>query len=125
MNELAEALQERTLRLALRVAGFCRSLPDTGEGRHVADQLFRSSTGMAANYRASCRARSHREFTAKLGVVLEESDETLFWLAFVMHAEIAAGPELQYLLAEGRELLAIFIASVKTANDRQRSPARQ
>ena len=124
MNELAEALEERTMRFTLRVAQFCRTLPETPNNSHVAGQLFRSATGMAANYRASRRGRSHREFTAKLGTVLEESDETVFWLLFISRSGIAKGEELTFLLAEGRELLAIFTASVKTANSHQRPCSR-
>ena len=103
------------MRFAVRVASFCRSLTDTWEGRHVADQLFRSSTSLAANYTAACRGRSPREFVAKLGLVVEETDETLFWLTFAINAELARGFEASELWSEARELLAIFTVSVKTA----------
>lgn len=103
------------MRFALRVVRFCRTLPPTWEARHIAEQLFRSGTSLAANYRAACRARSRREFISKLGIVTEETDESVFWLMLLGHAEIAGGGELQHLLAEARELLAIFIASTKTA----------
>jgi four helix bundle protein len=115
MNEFAEALQDRTMQFAVSVTRFCRTLPDTWEGRHVRDQLFRSGTGIAANYHATCRARSRREFISKLGVVIEESDESVFWLTFLERAAIAESAEAVRLLAEGRELLAIFIQSAKTA----------
>jgi len=100
---------------AVRVASSCRSLIDTWEGRHVADQLFRSGTSVAANYTAACRGRSPREFVAKLGLVVEETDETLFWLTFAINADLARGSEATELSAEARELLAIFTVSVKTA----------
>jgi len=100
---------------AVRIASFCRSLTDTWEGRHVADQLFRSSTSLAANYTAACRGRSSREFIAKLGLVVEESDETVFWLTFAIKAGLARGSEASELSDEARELLAIFTASAKTA----------
>ena len=116
MNQLAEALQERTRRFAVSVTGFCRTLPDTWEGRHVRDQLFRAGTGVAASYHASCRARSHREFISKLGVVVEESDESVFWLKFVKRAEISDTPDGRGPLCEARELLAIFAQSAKTAS---------
>ena len=103
------------MRFAVRIASFCRSLTATWEGRHVADQLFRSSTSLAANYTAACRGRSPREFVAKLGLVVEETDETLFWLTFAMKADLARGSEASELSAEARELLAIFTESVKTA----------
>ena len=82
----------------------------------ISDQLFRSCTGAAANYRAACRGRSRRDFTAKLGVAHEESDETQFWLIVIKRGEYSSGIELEYLLHESRELLDILTASVKTAN---------
>ena len=121
VNDRAVQLQERLLSFALRTARFLHRLPDDRESRHIADQLFRSCTGAAANYRAACRGRSHRDFTAKLGVAHEESDETLFWLIFIKRGEYSRGIELEYLLNESQELLAILTASVKTANSRQRS----
>ncbi len=116
MNEIAEALKERALRFALQVGRFCRTLPDTFEGRHVRNQLFRCSTSTAANYHAACRARSHRDFVAKMGLVVEESDEAVFWLTFLKRAEMDDNPELDPLTGEARELLAIFSASAKTAS---------
>ena len=82
--------------------------------------MFRSCTSAAANYRAACRGRSHRDFTAKLGIAHEESDETQFWLIFIKRGEYSSGTELEYLLHESQELLAILTASVKTANSHQR-----
>ena len=116
MNERALQLQERLLAFALRTARFLRRLPNNRESRHISDQLFRSCTGAAANYRAACRGRSHRDFTAKLCIAHEESDETQFWLIFIQRGEYSSGTELEYLLHESRELLAILTASVKTAN---------
>jgi four helix bundle protein len=116
VKDIAEQLKERTMRFALRVMRFCRSLPDTWEGRHVRDQLFRSGSGVAANYHATCRARSHRDFISKMGVVVEESDETLFWLNFVSRADLTRGAEESELRLEAKELLAIFTQSAKTAS---------
>jgi len=125
MNQLAEALKERAMRFAVRIVRFCRTLPDTWEGRHVSDQLFRSGTGVAANYHATCRARSRRDFVSKMGIVVEEADESAFWLKFVCRAEMADGSELTDLLSEAGELLAIFAASAKTAAANRQSPNRQ
>jgi len=125
MNQLAEALKERTMRFAVRIVRFCRMLPDTWEGRHVSDQLFRSGTSVAANYHATCRARSRRDFVSKMGIVVEESDESVFWLKFAPRAEMADGPELADLLSEAGELLAIFAASAKTAAAYRSSLNRQ
>jgi len=94
----------------------CRTLPDTWEGRHVRDQLFRAGTGVAANYHATCRARSRRDFISKLGIVVEESDESVFWLTFAGEAGLSREVVRQELLDEARELLAIFTQSAKTAS---------
>jgi four helix bundle protein len=116
MNEVAEQLKERSLRFAVNVTRACRSFPSNWEGQHVADQLFRSATSVGANYSASCRARTRREFIAKLGLVLEESDETVFWLKLAIRSGLRDEKDLTALLTEARELLAIFTASVKTAS---------
>jgi four helix bundle protein len=115
MNPFAEELRERTLRFALRVLRFCRTLPTDWEGRFVADQLFRSSSRTSANYHATCRARSRRDFVSKLGLVVEESDEAVFWLTFIGRAGMNESAEQKDLLNEGKELLAIFVKSAKTA----------
>jgi four helix bundle protein len=116
-NEIAEQLKERTMRFALRVMGLCRTLPADWEGRFIADQLFRASARASANYNAACRARSRRDFINKLGMVVEESDESVFWLIFVGRSGMNETADQKELLSEGRELLAIFIRSAKTASD--------
>ena len=108
-------LKERTMRFALSVASLCRSLTHEWQGRRVADQMFRSATSVAANYHAACRARSRREFVAKVGVVAEEADETIFWLHFAVRSGMLMEAPAKPLMREARELLAIFIASAKTA----------
>jgi|SRR5712671_2631381 len=80
MKRDSETLKLRTKNFALRVLRLYRSLPRTQEARILGTQLLRSSTSIGANYRAGCRGRSRAEFVAKLGVVLEEADETVFWL---------------------------------------------
>ena len=116
VNEKTEALKQRTKQFALDVIGFVRALPDTEPARTIRPQLIRASTGAAANYRATCRARSRAEFVARIGVALEEADESVFWLNFVARAGLDETPEQKSLLGEARELLAIFIASAKTAS---------
>ena len=116
MNERAEQLKERSLRFALRTMKFCRTLPDTWEGRFVADQLFRASSRASANYHATCRARSRRDFIHKMGMVVEESDESVFWLMLIGRSGMNESSEQRDLLGEGRELLAIFTQSAKTAS---------
>ena len=83
----------------------------TPEGRNIRDQLSRSATGVAANYRATCRARSRPEFIAKLGVVVEEADESHMWLGMIVRLELLVGDELLRLYKEADELTAIFTAS--------------
>lgn len=74
----ADQLRERTKRFALRIVGLFRALPKTEEARIIGRQVLRSGTSVGANYRAACRSRSRAEFLAKLGVVVEEADETVF-----------------------------------------------
>jgi four helix bundle protein len=111
----AEELKGRTKRFALRVIGLFRALPKTDEARILGRQVLRSSTSVAANYRAVCRARSRAEFTAKMGVVVEEIDETVLWLELLSEAGIVKRDRMENLLQESNELLAIFAASQRTA----------
>jgi len=110
-----EDLRDRTKRFALRVFKLFRSLPKSDEGRIMGKQLLRCGTSVAANYRAVCRARSKDEFVAKMGVVIEEADESVFWMEFLVDTGMVPKPRLEKLLAEGNELVAIFVASRKTA----------
>ncbi|WP_245176806.1 four helix bundle protein [Flavobacterium aquidurense] len=84
----------------------------------VANQIVRSGTSVGANYRAVCRARSDREFVSKMNIVLEESDETLFWLEIIKEKMWVAKSELEIIWKEGNELTAIFVSSLKTVNNR-------
>jgi four helix bundle protein len=113
-----EELRERTKQFALRVVKLFRSLPRTDDARILGRQLLRSGTSIGANYRATCRARSRAEFIAKMGVVVEEADETVFWLELIAESEIVAKPRMQDLLQEANELLRIFVASRETAKAR-------
>jgi four helix bundle protein len=108
-------LKDRTKRFAVGVIRLCRELPTTVDGRTVGQQMIRSGTSVGANYRASCRARSRAEWIAKLGVVEEEADETLFWLEVAVEAKLVAGTQAQTLLKEADELTAIFVSSLKSA----------
>jgi len=93
----------------------CRELPETREGRLIGNQIFRSGTSVGANYRASCRARSKAEFIAKLGIVLEEADESLYWLEILSETQIVKTGLLGPLMKEADELVGIFVTSLKTA----------
>ncbi len=108
-------LKDRTKRFAVNAIQLCRELPPTLDGRRLGGQLIDSATSVAANYRAACRGRSRAEFIAKLGTVLEESDESLFWLELMVDAKLVTTARAERLLKEADELTAIFTAAVKTA----------
>ena len=115
MKSRPEELRDRTKRFALDVIRFIRSLPRTEEARILGRQLLKSSTSVAANYRAVCRARSKSKFVSRLGWVVEEVDETVFWLEIIQDAGISAGGAMASLLDEANQLVAIFAASQRTA----------
>jgi four helix bundle protein len=110
-----EQLKDRTKRLALRVLKLADSLPRTPSGRTFASQIADSGTSVASNYRAACKARSRREFIAKLGIAEEEGDETQFWLEMIIESGLVAAKRLQPLHQEAREITAILAASRKSA----------
>ena len=111
-------LKNRTKQFALRVLKLVDALPQTTAGRAVANQLVRSGTSVGANYRAACRGRSKAEFAAKLGTVVEEADESCFWLELIVEGGLLDAKLVVPLLAEANELTAIFVASTKTAKER-------
>lgn len=110
-----EKLKKRTKQFAIRIVKLFRSLPKTEEARVIGKQVLRSGTSVAANYRAVCCARSKAEFIAKIGVVVEEADETVFWLELLVETNIVQENHMASLLTEANELLAIFAASQRTA----------
>ncbi|HKS74161.1 MAG TPA: four helix bundle protein [Terriglobales bacterium] len=117
----SEAMKARTKDFALRVIRLCRSLPPSPEGRIIFRQLLRSATSIGANYRAVCRSRSSAEFVSKLGIVLEEADETLFWLELVVESGLTPADKCRALRQEANELVAIFVSSLRTAKGRLKS----
>ncbi len=112
---LAEEYKKRTKAFAIKLIRFIRPFPRTDEAAIIGKQLLRSGTSIAANYRAVCTARSKAEFISKIGVVVEEADETVFWLELVLELQLADQNETKQLLKEANELLAIFGASQRTA----------
>jgi len=114
MNEQAEALKARTKKFALDVLAFLDAVPSAGSNRRIIWQLSDSATSVGATYRAVCRARSDPEFAAKIGQVLEESDESLFWLEICEARTIGERTTRRELLREANELTAIFAASSNT-----------
>ncbi len=93
----------------------CDAIPDTPAGRVIRGQLLRAGTSVGANYRAACRAKSPADFIAKMGIVEEETDESLFWMELLVEGELLPHERLAELMAEGDELVAIFVASINTA----------
>ncbi len=110
----ADELKARTKKFVIRIVKLFRLLPKTEEARVIGKQVLRSGTSVAANYRAACRSRSKAEFIAKIGVVVEEADETVFWLELLVDTDIVQQSRMDDLLVEANELLAIFAASQRT-----------
>ena len=114
-------LKKRTKEFALLILRLVDTLPKTTAGRSLASQIVRSATSVAANYRAACRAKSTADFIAKMGIVEEEADETLFWLELLEESELVTAAKLTAIKQEADELIAITVASIKTAR-RNRAP---
>lgn len=110
-----EELRERTKQFALRIIRLFRALPGKADAQIVGKQLLRCGTSVGANYRAACRARSKAEFIARLGIVAEEADESVFWLEMIEESKMLNPKRLEEILREARELAAIFSASLRTA----------
>jgi len=111
MNPEAELPKKRTKQFALDVLAFLRTLPRTDTTRTIGGQLIRSATGAAANYRAVCRSRSDVEFIARIGVALEEADESALWLEILIESGLTNSREAFRLLDEANQLSAIFAKS--------------
>ena len=116
-TERHKELRTRTKAFALRIIRMSQALPRTREANVLVQQILRSATGMAANYRAAGRSRSKAEFIAKIGVVLEEADETVFLLEMLSDSGIVRPTKLKELLSEATQLVAIFTASRRTARE--------
>jgi four helix bundle protein len=113
--ERARELQDRTKKFALRAISAFSRLPRSEEARVLGRQFLRSGTSVAANYRAACRARSAADFVSKISIVVEETDETLFWFQLIVAAKLVSAELVAPLIAECEELLKIFSASLTTA----------
>src|SRR3989304_3857505 len=115
MNTQHDVFKKRAYQFALRIIELFRELPKTEDARIVGRQLLKSGTSVAANYRAAGRARSRAEFISKMGVVVEEADESAFWLDLLVDSGVVSMGVLSGMLREANELLAIFAASYHTA----------
>jgi four helix bundle protein len=114
-------LKKRTKAFALRILKLVDALPKTTAGRALASQIVRSGTSIAANYRAACRAKSTADFIAKMGIVEEQADETLFWLELLEESDLVLAAKLTAIKREADELIAITVASIKTARPNRAS----
>lgn len=111
----SEELKRRTKSFAHRCVKLCMALPNTYLGNHIKGQLIRAATSVASNYRAACRAHSKAAFVSKLSIVIEETDESYFWLEFIMDENLLKREAVEPLWKEADELTAIFVSSRKTA----------
>jgi len=122
MDRVAEDLKVRTKVFAVKVLEFVETLPKSPGGEAVAKQLARAGLGVVGNYRSSCRARSHTEFTARIGIVLDEADESELWTEVTEDRAWGDAAKRAWLLDESRQLRAIFSKAVTTAKFRERHP---
>ncbi len=113
-----EDLRKRTKDFALRIIKLVAVLPKTKEADVIGRQILKSGTSIGANYREAIRARSKADFISKIGIVEQETDETLYWIELLAEANIINPERIDNLMAEARELLAIFISTGKTAKNK-------
>jgi four helix bundle protein len=116
----AEEMKKRTRAYALRIIKLVESLPKTQVAYVIGGQLIRCGTSVGANYRASCRGKSKADFIAKMGIVEEETDESIFWIELLVDAELIKMNRVAELLAEGNEILSIIVSSINTARGGKR-----
>lgn len=112
-------LKERTKAYALRVIKLVGALPRNDISSVMGKQLLRCATSVGANYRAACRAKSPADFIAKMGIVEEEADESLYWLDLLVQSDLVPETRVNDLVREGNEILAITVSSIKTARTRK------
>ena len=111
MNDNAD-LKVRTKTFALRVIKVVDALPKTRTANVIGNQLLRSGTSVGANYRAACRARSTADFIAKMGIVEEEADESVYWMELLIDSKLMSPPQLSDLIKEANELVAITVIRI-------------
>ncbi len=112
-------LKERTKKFAHSCVKLALMLPNTYLGNHIKGQLIRCSTSVAANYRAVCLAQTRASFIAKMSIVIEEADESEFWLEFIKDEKLLPSEKVDLLQKEAHELASIFISARKTAQKRK------
>jgi len=112
-----DELKRRTKAFAHKCVKLAMALPNTPLGNHIRGQLIRCSTSVASNYRATCIAQSKASFISKLSIVIEEADESYFWLEFIIDENLLKNHLVEPLVKEADEITAIFITSRKTARN--------
>ncbi len=112
------AFKQRTKQLGISVVRLLEQLPNNRTTDILGRQLLRSATSVGANYRAACRGRSKADVIAKLGIVEEEADETLYWLEILVETEHLSARHAQPLIDEAEEIIAMVVASIRTMRDR-------
>ncbi|HEY4721612.1 MAG TPA: four helix bundle protein [Anaerolineae bacterium] len=117
MNE--QEFKDRTKKFGLRVIRLVESLPKSRTADVIGKQLLRSATSVGANYRAACRGKSTADVIAKLSIVEEEADESLYWMEMLIDAELVTVARLADLMKEGNELVAMTVASIKTLRQKK------
>jgi len=120
-NEFAEQFRNRTKKFVVDNIKLYRSLPKTEEARIIGKQLLRSSSSVGANYRAACRARSQAEFHSKISIVVEEADESIFWMEVLIEAEVIQKPQIITLMNEANEILKVTSSARKTVSEKNNS----
>jgi len=119
-----EDFRRRTFQFRIRVIRLTESLLKTDAARVIGKQLLRCATAVGANYRAAARARSRADFIAKMGIVEEECDETLYWLEMLIELRLINADRSKELRTEGNEILAIVVASIRTARRNAKGAVR-
>lgn len=120
MNMNEQEFKARTKSVALRVIKLVEALPTHQTAEIIGRQLLRSATSVGANYRSACRGKSTADVIAKLCIVEEEADESLYWMELLIEAGIISAPRLASLRSEMDEILAMTVASIKTLRSRSR-----
>jgi four helix bundle protein len=113
--EKAAAVKQRTKDFAIRIVKLFRSLPHSPDAQTLGKQVLRSGTSVAANDRAVCRSRLRAEFISRMAIVVEEADETVFWLELLGETGVLRIERTQDLLKEATELVVLFGASLRTS----------
>jgi four helix bundle protein len=115
-----QQFKARTKQLGLRVIVLVEALPETKTSNVIGRQLLRSATSVGANYRAACRSKSTADLIAKLAIVEEEADETLYWLELLVESGLITADKLKSLMQETTEILAMTVASIKTLREKRK-----